>query len=198
MRAELVGEVTYQEALDAVRARLGAKGAGHSERVAQTAADLAVVYGVDVDRARLGGLLHDWDRDRAKSELLAAAADEGVVLSEADRAVPYLLHSRTGAHGLAERFPGLPADVVTAVSRHTVGAVGMTDLDMIVYLADMMEPARTFEGVDELRSSAGRLTLRELFALGYQQSLSHLVHARKRIHPDTVAVWNDLVSGDQR
>ncbi len=63
-----------------------------------------------------------------------------------------------------------------AVARHTVGAPDMTDLDMVVYLADMIEPAATYPGVDELREAVGDgLALRELFALGYQLSVMHLV-----------------------
>ena len=74
----------------------------------------------------------------------------------------------------------------------------MSDLDMVVYLADMIEPDRGFPGVDDLREAVGTVPLPDLFALGYQHSVSHLVSARRRIHPATVAVWNTLVAGDGR
>jgi len=44
----------------------------------------------------------------------------------------------------------------------------------------------------------GDVTLAELFALGYQHSVAHLVQTRRLIHPDTVAVWNSLVAGGAR
>jgi predicted HD superfamily hydrolase involved in NAD metabolism len=193
-----VAPVSFDEALAAVRGRLGERGADHCARVAATAADLAATYGVDVASARLAGVLHDWDRDRPHGELVEAAHGEGLELTPADEAVPYLLHARTGAAGIAEAFPGLPAEVVQAVARHTVGACDMTPLDEVVYLADMIEPARDYSGVEKLRAAVGAVSLSELFALGYQLSVMQVVRRRRKIHPETVDVWNSLVAGEPR
>jgi predicted HD superfamily hydrolase involved in NAD metabolism len=188
----------FEDARAAVRARLGEKASAHSERVAQAASDLAAAYGVDAGLARLAGLLHDWDRELSADELVSAAREAAIVMTPADAAVPYLLHARTAAAQLGRAMPDLPPEVLTAVSRHTLGAADMSDLDMVVYLADMLEPARTYPGVEELRSSVGKTSLAELFARGYQESVAHLVDTRRRIHPDTVAVWNALVAGGER
>jgi predicted HD superfamily hydrolase involved in NAD metabolism len=190
-------DLTYDAALSAVEARLGHKAAKHCKRASATAAELAAAYGVDVEDARLAGLLHDWDRETSADVLLAEATQAGLDLTDADRANPHLLHSRMGARAVHAAFPMLHADVIQAISRHTIGAPDMTPLDMVVYLADMMEPHRDFEGVEQLRADVGAVSLAELFALGYQLSVRYLVEARKRIHPDTVAVWNALVVGDR-
>lgn len=190
--------VTYDAASDAIRARLGDAGVAHSERVAATAKALARAYGGDPEAAELAGLLHDWDREQGPDALLSAARASGVTITAADEAVPYLLHARTGADALDRALPGLSTDVISAVARHTLGAVQMSDLDMIVYLADMIEPARAFEGVDALRDAVGTMSLHDLFALGYQHSMAHLVSTRRRIHPETVAVWNAIVGGGSR
>ena len=198
MWASVVGELGFDEALAAVQARLGRKGASHCERVAATAGDLAEVYGVDVDSARLAGALHDWDRDIPRSRLVEHARELGLEVTPIDEAVPYLLHARTGAVDVGRHFPGVSADVARAISLHTVGARDMTPLDQVVYLADMLEPGRDFEGVDELRAAVGAAPLPELFALGYRLSVMHLVRVRRRIHPETIEVWNALVAGEPR
>jgi predicted HD superfamily hydrolase involved in NAD metabolism len=190
--------VSYAEARAAIEARLGKKAAKHCERVADSAVALALVYGADTDDARLAGLLHDWDRETGAGELLAAAKAAGIEVSDADEAVPHLLHARTGAVGAAAALPGLSADVVRAISRHTLGAVEMSPLDMVVYLADMIESHRDYPGVEVLRDAVGSVSLAELFALGYRQSMLHVVAARKRIHPITTAVWNRYVAGEAR
>ena len=190
--------VTYEEALTAIRVRLREESASHCERVGQTAAELAGVYGVDVELARLAGVLHDWDRDQKRSRLIEAARADDIELTQVDHSVPYLLHARTGAAAVAEAFPGVPPVVIQAIARHTVGALDMTPLDEVVYLADMMEPARDFPGVEDLRAAVGVVSLSELFALGYQLSLAHLVRRRKRIHPETLDVWNALVVEERR
>jgi len=188
----------YPEVTAAVRERLSEPAFKHCMRVADTAASLGAIYGVDPADAWLAGLLHDWDRELGETELVRTARDTGIAIDGADEAVPYLLHARTGAAAVAERFPELPAEVISAVANHTVGSATMGDLDCIVYVADMIEPGRTFKGVDELREAAGTVSLQDLFALAYQHSLMHLIRSRKRIHPDTVAVWNALAARDAR
>jgi predicted HD superfamily hydrolase involved in NAD metabolism len=189
-----VSGVSFEAALAMVGSRLWPDAAEHCRLVADAAAELAAAYGVDVERARLAGLLHDWDRGQVPAALLAAANAHGIEVSDADLAGPHLLHARTGAHALRETFPDLDDEVLDAVSRHTLGAAEMTPLDMVVYIADMIEPSREYAGVDALRDAVGSASLRELFALSYQQSVSHLVAARKRIHPVTVDVWNEYVA----
>lgn len=190
--------VSYDDALAAITARLGKKAAKHCKRVSDAATALALVYGIDPDLARLAGLLHDWDREQTPEQLLAAARAAGIEITLADEATPHLLHARTGAVAVANALPGLPGEVVTAISRHTIGAQGMSALDMVVYLADMIESHRDFDGVEALRTAVGAVSLAELFALGYQQSMRHLIDARKRIHPVTIDVWNEHVAGDAR
>lgn len=177
----------------ALAARLSDAAFAHSVRTGETAAELAQAYGVDVELARVSGLLHDWDREATAEELVSSARAAGDV-HEVELAQPKLLHARTGAGGAKKAFPDLPAEVYTAIERHTVGAVDMTDLEKVVYLADMIEPARDWPDVDELRRCVGEVSLDQMFFLGYRMSLESLLRRRKRLHPDTVAVWNSLVS----
>jgi predicted HD superfamily hydrolase involved in NAD metabolism len=190
--------LSYDDALSALRDRLGEGSVAHSERVAHTAAALAAVYGADEAAARLAGLLHDWDRECDGEDLIESARNLGVSVTEADAAHPYILHARTGARDVAASFPELPVAVVNAIARHTIGAREMTILDKVVYLADMLEPSRTFEGADDLRALIGEVSIDELFALSYQQSVRYLVDSRRRIHPDTVEAWNAHVARDSR
>ncbi len=169
----------------------------HFLRTAGTAAELAERFGVDVERARLAGLLHDYARAVPRGELIDRAKAYGIEVGDVERQFPYLLHAELGAR-LAQEELGLDDEaVVDAIRYHTVGRVGMSDLEKIVYLADMIEPARDFEGVEDIREAARR-DLDEAFRLGYRLSLEHLVRAGKLIHPDTVEVWNWLHAKEER
>ncbi len=183
----------WETARAAVRERLGDRAFAHSEAVARTAALLAGLYGVDPDEARLAGLLHDWAREDGPDSLLNQADANDVAVGSVDAAVPYLLHAPVGAAALCERFPGISADILSAVRRHTFGASDMSDLDIVVYVADMIEPFRSFEGIEDLRSLVGAVSLFELYACAYKASLMHLIGARKHLHPDTVEAWNTIV-----
>jgi predicted HD superfamily hydrolase involved in NAD metabolism len=185
---------SYEEAREALRARLGDKALRHCEAVADSAAALAALYDADRDAARLAGLLHDWCKETGRDDLLAAAQRAGIEITTVDRVRPYLLHGPVGAAELEESFPRLPVRILRAVSVHTFGAEDMTDLDRVVYVADMIEPHRTYEGVEELREQVGHVALAELMRLAYARSITHLIQKRKPLHPRTLAVWNALVA----
>ncbi len=186
---------TFAQAREAVAARLSAKSFGHCERVATTAAELAARFGVDVEAARLAGLLHDWGRDLPKDAFLAAAEELGIAIDDVDRHVPYLLHAEVSAAELRRAYPGLSPDILDAVACHTFGRVGMTTLDKVVYVADTIEPARDRAGVDDLRAMAAGCTLDELFVATYARSVIGLIERHRPIHPGTAAVWNWIVTG---
>ncbi|MDO8847819.1 MAG: bis(5'-nucleosyl)-tetraphosphatase (symmetrical) YqeK [Coriobacteriia bacterium] len=190
--------VSYEQAHAQVRARLSAEALGHSERVAATAAHVASLYGYDPEAARLAGLLHDWHRETPAEDLVGRARRLGLDVTEVDEAVPYLLHGPVAQADLELEFRDLPEDVLTAVGAHTYGMPDMAQLSMIVYIADVIEPARHQHGVDSLRSSAGVRPLEDLFAEAYAASLHHLIERRRRIHPQTVSTWNDIAARSHR
>ncbi len=193
--------VDPSEARAALAERLGPASLAHCERVAETAARLAGRFGLDEADARLAGLLHDWEREAEDEDLLAKARSYGILVSEVDEAVPYLLHADVAAREVAEVFPALGEDVVEAVGTHTVGSPTMGPLAKLVYVADMIEPARGFEGVEPLRRQAERAVrsgLDELFGRAYRHTLLHLVTAGRPIHPRSVETWNRLVADGGR
>lgn len=167
----------------------------HAKGVSKTAASLAEAYGTDVCKARLAGLLHDWDKEfgddeaRERARALGVEVDPYVV-----QTMPRLLHGPTAAAALRCSWPELPDDVIQSIARHTAAAIGMSDLDMIVYIADAIEPQRDFEGLGDLRAAAGRVSLEELFMMTFNHILLTLVERRRRLHPATVEVWNHYVA----
>lgn len=189
---------TYESAIELLGARLSGESLRHSVRVAETAQALAQVYGVDEGLCRLAGLLHDWDRDCSATELEDFALSASLDITAADRAVPYLLHARTGSTAVREAFPGIEDVIVRAIATHTVGAENIDDTGMVVYIADMLEPARDFPGVGDLREVVGTVDLEGLYARCYELSLLHLIENHRPLHPHTVAAWNALVAGDRR
>jgi len=182
--------LSIEAARMALAVRVSPRTLAHAERVAETAAGLAGTYDSDPQDALLAGLLHDWGKDLPDQQLFAEADRLGVDVAPADRRAPQLLHARVGAAQIVETFPDVPATVVSAVAHHTLGAVEMTDLDRIVYIADSIEPQRRYDGVDELRAGVGHVPLPELFVRCMASGIRHVVATRRTLHPMTVAVWN--------
>ena len=80
--------------------------------------------------------------------------------------------------------------MLQAVERHTTAAEGMSPLDMVLYVADAIEPNRKFGRIDELRSYVGTVDLEELYFKTYEYWVFLLFERRKPLHPDTIRIWN--------
>ena len=175
-----------------LKKRLKPKRFEHARGVSKTAASLAETYGVDVRKARLAGLLHDWDKEYGDDEIRERARALGVDVDPyVLDTMPRLLHGPTAAAELVRAYPDLSADVVQAIARHTAAAVGMSDLDMIIYIADAIEPSPSGEWQ---YAAIGAVPLEELFMMTFNHILLTLVERRRRLHPATVEVWNHYVA----
>lgn len=194
--ADPLSEEFFKMMRERLRERLPKKSRyKHSLGVSQESQRLAKRYGVDVRKARLAGLLHDWDKGFDDEGIRARALDLGIDVDEfVLRDMPQLLHGPTAAAALARDFPCLPPDVLSAIQKHTSGSCDMSALDMVVYVADVIEPTRDFPGVDRLRSLAETETLEELFVDVMGHVFANLVERRRLVHPKTVEVWNHYVA----
>ncbi|MBS7158026.1 MAG: bis(5'-nucleosyl)-tetraphosphatase (symmetrical) YqeK [Collinsella sp.] len=162
----------------------------HTLGVARTAAELAETYGIDPFLAEAAGLLHDWDKVLPDGELMARAAQYGIrVAGSPIHAVP-LLHGPVAAHELPELFPELPAPVFQAVARHTVGATDMTPLDMVVFIADAIEPMRRGAYADDLRARVGACDLQRLFFDCFTQGLVYVMQTGRYLYPTALDIYN--------
>lgn len=174
------------------RAELTERSLAHCERVSDEARRLAARFGLDGDEAALAGLLHDLTRDLGDEQLLAEAARLGLAVDPVERAKPYLLHAHVAAGRLAELLPEVGPDVIGAVAAHTVGAPGMSDLARVVYIADMTEPARDYEGVDALRRACVTAPLAECFRQAYGRSVRYVRERGLPLHPASTKVMAEI------
>lgn len=165
----------------------------HSIDVSRTAEFLAKRYDWDVNQARLAGILHDCAREIPRDQLwlkaqkLGIAMDDEVVCSE-----PVLLHAPIGAVLAQKEYGVTDQAVLEAIISHTTGGKGMTLLAKIIYLADVIEPGRSFPGVDELRNVADR-DLNQALLIAYDQSIKFILAKHGLIHPDTIDGRNELL-----
>ncbi len=183
----------FDSRLAELEARVKAKRFEHSCNVSKTCVKLAKEYGCNKAKARLAGILHDWDkgldlegiRQRLRDFDLEEHIDPFVF-----EHMPRVLHGTTAAYALANKFPEISGDVLQAIDRHTTAAEKMSDLDMILYIADAIEPGRSFECLPSLRKMVGKATLEKLYFSVYEQWVRLLFDRGKAFHPDTITIWN--------
>ncbi|MBQ9691348.1 MAG: bis(5'-nucleosyl)-tetraphosphatase (symmetrical) YqeK, partial [Eggerthellaceae bacterium] len=165
----------------------------HSLSVSQMAALLAEIYGVDIMYARIAGLLHDWDKCLSISTLRAIAKKYTDVPPSVRKHNAPTLHSFTAPWSLTQEFGAIPPEILQAVESHTTGNIRMSDLDKVIFIADILEPGRDFADIADLREMIGSATLDELFFQTYKRTVLYLVQADKMVHPNTFKVYNALI-----
>lgn len=179
--------------------RLRRKRLDHTMMTVREAIRLAAHHGADTQKARLAAILHDCIKLPNK-ELLEYCEQNGIPISEEERKNPYLIHARLGAELAETEFGVTDEEVLSAIRCHTLGRVGMSLLDKIIYVADKIEPSREYEGVDEMREEAYRNIDRAML-LVMKHSADYTAACGRQVNPSTKAVMDWLKerieNGDQ-
>ncbi|NLC76618.1 MAG: HD domain-containing protein [Clostridia bacterium] len=164
----------------------------HSVAVAETALALAKIHKVPSGPAYLAGLLHDYARDLPDPILAELAKSAGIPADPVLDALPELWHGSVGAF-LVEKELGLKhPQLLQAIRYHILGHPAMTDLDKVVFIADMIEPNRDFSGVERIREMAFK-DLDEAMLLAFEQSIHYLLDKKQLIHPLMIEARNQLI-----
>jgi nicotinate-nucleotide adenylyltransferase len=116
----------------------------HCLATAELARELCARFGADEEKGFIAGLFHDAAREMPPHELLRLAARDGLPLSSAEVENPLVLHGRAAAVLLAERAGYDKPDVLSAIRDHVTGRPSMGILSKILFVADFLEPTRSF------------------------------------------------------
>ena len=154
--------------------------------------------GLDPVKAEAAGLLHDCAKCLPLPEMQRICREHALTQDTSLLESGNLLHSIAGAYLAGSQYHMNDPDVLQAIACHTTGKVGMTELDMAVFLADKIEPSRapyTFAG-----AGAGRC--RALPASGYamlslEGTAKYVKKGGKPLHPASQAVADWLRASGQ-
>lgn len=115
----------------------------HTLGVAYTAATLAMVHDVDVNKALIAGILHDCAKCMSHHKQIALCKKNNMQLSEieTEKQSP-LLHAKAGSCLARKKYGVTDEDILQAISYHTTGRPHMSPLEKIIYIADYIEPGR--------------------------------------------------------
>lgn len=122
----------------------------HTLNTGLLSAHYALIHGADVNKALIAGELHDCAKELPEDEQRQMARERSGDLFTDFK----LLHSPAGATMAKVKFGIVDEEILDAITYHTTGRGGMTTLDKIVYLADKIEPSRTYTDLTEMRRIA--------------------------------------------
>lgn len=126
----------------------------HSLNVAEECRKLALKYGEDLDKAYFAGLLHDVCKELPDEKQKVLVLESNFAVCREELETKSLWHAIAGAYFIKTHFGVEDIDILNSVRFHTVGRAGMTRLEEIVYLGDLISADRDYKDVDKMRKIA--------------------------------------------
>lgn len=182
----------FEELFEIVEKTLSEKRFYHSRCVTQRAIEYAKIYGANVEKAKIAGILHDIAKEIPKEERVKTAEKYGVILDEIEKKSTGLIHSKL-ASKLAEMKFGCDKEICDAIAYHTTGRENMTLLDKIIYLADFTGQDRNYEDTNYMYDLAKK-DLDKAVLYGLEKTIKMRIEEEKLLHPDTLKAYNFIIS----
>lgn len=183
---------TDEKIITLIRSKLNADRFNHSLNVADSAKELALIYGADADKAYTAGLLHDVMKNASPEEQLGVLSEAGIELMPVERENKKLWHAIAGAAYVKFVMGIDDRDIIRAVRYHTTGRAGMSLVERIVYLADYISADRNYNGVEDMRRLC-RSDSDEAILYALTFGIPDLVSKGRVIHPDSIDLYNEVI-----
>lgn len=168
----------------------------HVLRVTETAKKMAVRFQIDERKAEYAALFHDIAKCMDKAELRNILEQE----NDDPRLIDFhheLWHGPVGALIARDEFKVSDPDILLAIRYHTTGRAEMSALEKLIFVADMIEPGRTFPGVETLREHAHE-NLHLAMCACIHQSVEFLVNKKVPVYPDSIDCYNAYINYDKQ
>lgn len=169
----------------------------HSVAVYETALKLAESHGLPSEKIGVAALLHDCGREIPTGELLKEAMRLELDIDDIEANQPILLHAKLGVYYAKEKYGVTDEEILQSIRLHTTGNKDMTPADMIVYLADLLEPTRNFAGIEAMRRLAHE-NLEQAMLKAYAQTINYLLEYDLLVHPHCLDGYNQIAKKFKR
>ena len=153
----------------------------HVVNVMYEALELALRFGGDPEQAAVAGILHDIVKELPLAEQRKLASSVAYDEAMADA----ILHGPAATTYLQDELGIHDPDILRAVANHSVLSEEPELLEMLVYLADKIEPGRQYEDLPEIRAAAQR-QLEEAVLLTIDGQERNLRGKRHELLPQTL------------
>lgn len=176
--------MTIEEIIKGLSKNLKQKRFNHVISVAYTAANLAMRYDCNMDKAFRAGLLHDCSKYLSDDEQIKYCKKNNIELSKVETSNPALIHAKSGAHMANEVYKESDENILSSIKWHTTGKPNMSLLEKIIFVADFIEPNRNFdeELLYILRKEAYSDINLCIYHI-YEHTINHIKSSSKQLDP---------------
>lgn len=164
----------------------------HSLGVMKMCEKLANIYGADVERAKLVGLMHDLSKEMPNEEKLIYVKENNIYCTDTERQIGDVLHGKI-AGDICEKKYGFDKEMCIAISIHTTGKEDMTLLQKVLFIADKIDETRKYEAAEELRNIAYN-NLDEAILKNINDAIKKLIDENRLVTEESIQARNYLLS----
>ncbi len=183
--------LSEEEAKKLAKNALSEKRYKHVKNVVEAADKLARHYGLSAEKARMAAWMHDIVKESSREELLQLLEQDAIMAgATAQRPLP-VWHGPCAAIYAKHSLGIYDEEVLSAIACHTTGKQGMSLLDKVIFMADIISEERTFPGVGKLRKLAYR-DLDAAVVAAMEENIIHLNKLHKPLDKDTVQALESL------
>lgn len=168
----------------------------HTLGVSEAAEELAGIFNLNKEKALLAGLLHDAAKCFSNEKLLDIIHTHIPDIEDCELVNYKTLHAPVSAYLAKNQFNIEDSEILDAIRWHTLGRVGMSNFEKIIFLADKIE-ARTRNAefrktcMDLLKEEQG---LNKALFKCFEATIKSLVDRRLAICHITIDVYNELLT----
>ena len=156
----------------------------HSIGVMNMAEEFAKIYKVDIETAKIAGLLHDNAKEMTKEEMLKYVEENNIEITEFEKLNVPILHGKIGAD-IAKKKYGVSEQIAKAIEYHTT---------TIIYVSDKVELTRKSEKFDiESERKLATIDLDKAVLLIINNTTKYLIDNNKMIATESIETRNKLL-----
>jgi len=166
----------------------------HSLNTMREAVKLCDIFDVNINAGAIAGLLHDcakYANADSDVKLIASNANENekLIFDNDDHIFPEIRHAYWGEFIAKYLYGVFDKDILNSIYYHTTSRSNSSLLEIIVFVADKIEPGRKFPRIDKLR----KISYNNINA-GHYECLSDIIRVlenrKLKIHNDTIEAFN--------
>lgn len=187
-----------QRITDYLNKNLSAERYRHTICCAKLAAELAMIYGEDKNKAYKAGLLHDVAKELSVDKMREYIKNNGMHVDVYMENNPALLHAYASAAMAEVIFDVDDKEILSAITYHTTGKENMTLLEKIIFIADASDESRTYDKKIEQWRELAKNDIDAAILKVLDFNIVKVVNRGFVLHENTVKARNYLVINNVR
>ena len=173
-----------------VKQSMSKKRYNHTIGVVERSIELANYHNMNTDKVFIAALFHDVAKELDPQEIQNLAITYGIQLDAYETQHLDISHGKLGAYLLESKWNIHDEEILNSIRYHTVGRLHMSDMEKLIYLADLTEKGRKpFKGLENIR----RLSEVNLDTAMYEALVTTKDYVRNVLHKEVHPLTDTLI-----